>query len=248
MRRMKRPALAGASIGSLALFAACAASAPSRRPPLDESAAITVAGARCRGGACTCRGGDQPSTGSAPAEEGAIAPGQKRFEVRTGRGVDPLRVTVEGRGTLVKGTEAAESACAYVDLPPGRHRVRLHAQAKNPDAGMAPAMSISEYGEGTQTWYDTFRFECGLNEPCTKDDLHDFVTSMRQHRRGIVDPCGSVRIEKLHWSSERSPGARLEDLDLEFVLDVHAFAPRRAHGEKCQGLEPATSPSSEDEQ
>jgi hypothetical protein len=223
----------------LVLVCSCASS-PQTRIAETSAASMTVAGSRCTGGACTCRSDVE----GGPADEGAIAPGHKRFEVRTGHGVDPLRVTVEGRGTLVKSTEVGHGECAYIDLPPGRHAVRLHAQARNPDAGMAPAFGISEYGADTHSWYDTFRFECGQNEPCTKDDLREFISSVGQHRRGILDPCGSVKIEHVRWSSDRSPGARLEDLDLELVLNVYPFAPRWPHGAgQCKGV--STIPTDE---
>jgi len=223
------------------MISSCATNSNGVRATSAESA-ITVAGARCEGGACTCRGSE-----GAGDSEGTIAAGQKRFELRTGYGVDPLRVTVEGRGTLVKSVDAGRAQCAYIDLPPGRHKVHLHAQAKNPDAGMAPSLSISEYGERTHSWYDTFRFDCGQNEPCTKDDLNDFIAALAKDSRGIHDPCGSVRVEGVRWSAERSPGTRLEDLDLDLVLDVYPFAPRFPHGQTCKGVSetPQTGDSGE---
>src|SRR5207249_1275752 len=105
----------------LALALASCATAPAApgSTPLDAKATLAVAGPRCDGPTCRCR---EPNIAGG---EGAIAPGQKRFELRTSRGVDPMTVTVEGRGTFVRPVGAREVGCAYIDLPPGRHPVRI---------------------------------------------------------------------------------------------------------------------------
>jgi hypothetical protein len=216
------------------LLPACA-TAPGARPGLNEKQAMLTAGSRCSGGSCRCRG-EEAEGGD--AEESGIAAGQKRFELRTGRGVDPLSITVEGRGTLVKGLEEAKAQCAYFDLPPGRHRVRLSAKAANPDAGMQPAFTIAEYGVGTHAWYGTFDFHCGESEACTKDEVRSW--SEEGGNRRLADACGSVRVENVHWESERSPGTRLEDLQLELVLHVYRFDPHFSPGSaECKRHVPA---------
>ena len=50
--------------------------------------------------------------------EWVVAAGQKRFELRTGRGFDKTTVTIETRGTLVKDTSLPEASCATRPRPP----------------------------------------------------------------------------------------------------------------------------------
>src|SRR6185295_15015954 len=69
-------------------LAACATT--SGRQPLEESRAMVMAGPRCAAGGCRCRSDDPPDVPD--RREQGVAAGQKRFELRTGRGVDPLSV------------------------------------------------------------------------------------------------------------------------------------------------------------
>ena len=89
---------------------------------------------RCQGGLCQCREIDASGRGNAEtdAESAPPAPGFKRFELRTGRGDDTMRITIEGVGTFVKSGANPEARCIYVDLPAGAHRVRYHITAAHP--------------------------------------------------------------------------------------------------------------------
>jgi hypothetical protein len=222
MPRMRATAGWVVRLAGLAVVASCATPSGSERAATTD--ALRVVGARCAGGACSCRQpGDQ-------RDEGPVTPGEKRFEVRLGRGLDPARVSIERHGTLVKVLDKPDEQCAYLDLAPGLYGVHLHVAAANPEAGMFPALELSEHGADTQSWYDTFRFHCGVSEPCTKADLAAWLDEMRAHKGGITDLCGSVRVEGARWGAEHSPGARVEELDVEFVLHVYPFAPRFPHG------------------
>jgi hypothetical protein len=177
----------------------------------------------------------------APADEGAPAPGTKRFELRTGRGLDEAAITIEGKGTLRKEAGAsAEPSCAYIDLPPGRHVVHLRARAQNPEAGMEPALFLREYGSGTQSWYDTFQMRCGGDgRPCELGHMEAFVAEVQKTPRGLFDPCGSTRVEGVRWNALRTVGALLGEVTIDLTLDVYKFAPRFRHGSPtCKGPAP----------
>src|SRR5262245_37539287 len=97
--------------------------AESRPPTANSSGPLQTAGPRCSGGACVCRAVDEVGRpiGQGSTNEGDIAAGQKRFELRTGRGFEKMTVTIDGKGTLTKDTSQVDATCGYVDLPPGRH-------------------------------------------------------------------------------------------------------------------------------
>jgi hypothetical protein len=231
------------------LCASCATSAGGGGAALAEGGALTVTGARCSGAACTCRVVDDYGRG-APGDEGAVAPGHKRFELRTGRGNDPLAITVEGRGTLRKSGTDVDAACGYIDLPPGKFRVRLRANAQSADAGQVPALFIREYGERTKDWYDTFEFRCGgQSEVCTLGDMQAWIDRVQKVARGIWDPCGSVRVEGVKWNALRSVGVKLAEIEVELTLEVYKFSPRFPHGfAKCKGMDPTMKAEQEAEQ
>jgi hypothetical protein len=230
-------------LGLLALCAFGCAHAPPEARKEKEETAIADTGARCQGGACTCRRVDNYGrTAEGPSDEGAPAAGMKRFELRTGRGLDPVAITVEGRGTLHKQPSSPEPACAYIDLPPGKHQVRLHATANNPEAGMEPSMFVSEYGAGTQSWYDTFQVRCGGDEHgvCSEGHMREWQDKAQATPRGLFDACGSVRIENIKWDGQRAPNtvgnAQLAELDVTLTLEVYKFEPRFPHGAPtCKG-------------
>lgn len=230
----------------VACIALCAAAGCASGPrtelaslPPPKDGPLVTAGARCSGGVCRCRAVDAygRQNGDESRDEGAIAPGQKRFELRTGRGFDKMTITVDDRGTLTKDTSQADPTCGYIDLPPGRHAVRVRVEAKDPAQGIHPRFLVDEYGAGTKDWYQTFAFSCGAASPCIKDDMKAWMDQVRGVDRGIFDKCGSTRVENIHWSVEHSPEQTLEDLTLDFVLHVYKFEPRFPHGAPtCKGL------------
>jgi hypothetical protein len=225
----------------LTVVASCASTPRSDAPrptgPVDGP--LKTAGARCSGVTCRCRPVDARNRGTEgnTAVEGDIAPGTKRFEIRTGRGFEKATVTVGDRGSLAKDTTQTDASCGYVDLPPGRHAVRLRVEAVDRAQGIHPRLLISEYGKESHDWYDTFSFACGAAAPCLKDDMPIFLDEVRRVDRGIFDKCGSTRVENVRWSVEHSPEQMMEDLTLEFTLNVYKFDPRFPHGAPtCKGL------------
>jgi hypothetical protein len=115
---------------------------------LVDDRPLVGAGNLCSGAACRCREVDAEGATRGGDTDGAPAEGQKRFELRTGRGGDDVQVTVEGRGTLHKSADSADIDCGYVDLPPGEHRVRLRVKAH---AGQAATPRLLIYERGEQT-------------------------------------------------------------------------------------------------
>lgn len=231
-------------IAALALsLTACAGQKDAQRPPKAEDARpMALAGARCTDGVCACRRVDERGeTAEEDRDEGPIAEGHKRFELRTGRGLDEVRITVEGRGTLVKaGGASPEPVCAYVDLPPGKHRVTVRAVATDLEAGQEPSFFIAEHSPEQRSWYDTFRFRCGGGgSVCTQGHMDEWLDAMRAHlkaARGIYDPCGSTRVTLPRWTAERAVGPKLADLEVALTLEVYKFQPRFPHGAKtCKG-------------
>jgi len=202
---------------------------------IAEDSPLVVAGGRCEGGACKCRAVDD--FGRSPkAIESGIGEGTKRFELRTSRGLDPEVIAIEGHGALRKSTARAEAECGYIDLAPGKYRVRFRATAQNADGGMVPAFFIREYGVRTQDWYDTFQFRCGGDDVCSIGHMEEWLGQAQKVARGIYDPCGSVRIEELRWNAERAVGVKLAELVVELTLEVYKFPPRFPHGAKtCKG-------------
>jgi hypothetical protein len=203
--------------------------------PLDEKTPLTMSGPRCAGGACTCR--DVDDFGRAPkAPEADVAPGTKRFELRTGRGQDPMVLALEGHGALHKALDKVDATCGYVDLAPGKYALRFRAVANSAEAGMVPAFFIREYGARTQDWYDTFAFRCGAADACSIGHMEEWNERLQKVARGIHDPCGSVRVEGVRWNVERQVGVKLAELVVEFTLEVYKFPPRFPHGTKtCKG-------------
>jgi hypothetical protein len=211
------------------LLAIGCASGPETRSTSAKGPAWPVAGARCQGAACICRGvGD----GKSDKEDPGPPEGTKRFELRTGRGLDPTQVTIDGRPAVEKRLDLPDPSCVYIDLPPGKHTVALRATAKEPMQGFNPSLEVAEYGVATGRYYKTLTFLCGgtNGEPCLRDDVKAVFEEWQKIPRGLHDPCGSTRIEGAHWGAERSPESKLEDLQLEFTMHVYRFPPKLPPG------------------
>ncbi len=239
------PMTRGVALFMMALASGCASGGHGKTelaavPPPKSTGPLQTAGPRCQGATCSCREIDdfgRPS-GDSSRNEGDVAAGMKRFEFRTGRGFDPMTVTIDGKGTLTKDTTTVEPSCGYIELGPGRHAVRLRIEAKDRAQGIHPRVLVAEYGKGQNDWYSTFAFACGGgNGPCIKDDMKQWFDKARAVERGIFDKCGSTRIEGVRWSVEHSPEQTLEDLTLDFVLHIYKFEPRFVHGTPtCKGI------------
>lgn len=213
----------------------------------ESLGALTGSSPRCQNGICACRDIDADGRGNpeTDAESAPPAEGMKRFELRTGRGDDTMRITVEGVGTFVKSGPNPEARCIYVDLPAGAHRIRYHVTAANPTQGAEPRLRISEYGEKWKRWYRTFGFRCtDGSQPCSKDLAKDEFERLTKQTDGKFDPCGSTKVQGLRFSTDREADANVGDFNLQLVLNVYKFAPRFAPDTpNCKGLSPTKSPS-----
>ena len=238
-------------IGALALcglVASCGGSSTEQRrggtgklPPqvfdtseISESIApFPGVGARCTGKGqelCACRDVDIYGRGVSPDGDVETAPppeGHKRYEIRTGRGDDTMRITIEGVGTFVKSGPTPDARCIYVDLPAGAFRLRYHVTAANPSQGAEPRLRISEYSPRWKRWYRTFAFRCtDGSQPCTKDLAADMFAVLTKQTDGKFDPCGSTRVQGMHFDTDRAPEAAVGDFNLTLVLNIYKFPPR----------------------
>jgi hypothetical protein len=191
----------------------------------DRATRGLLSGDLCKDQECTCR--DDSATGDGGA--GVASEGHKRFEIRVGPGSNELWVGV-GSNMYYKSAERS-TACFYVDLEPGQTPVTIRASHSG---GISAAVAISEYGTDTKSWYQTFGFTCGSPGVCSYQELDDNKVRYQQVVKGLHDPCGSVRVEKLNWnSSEAADQVHPNELAVTLNLNIYKFAPRKAHGETC---------------
>lgn len=215
----------------LALFACGGGAAVSTitiLPPPEPETRATLVGPLCKQDRCECRDPAAPADGGA----GVPADGSKRFEIRVGPMEHALWVMVDGM--VMFKTEARAEECFYVDLDPGEHSFRIRAHH---DDGVSAQVKLSEYAPGMQSWYDTYRFNCGAPGVCGFDDLSAYKKSLARFKHGKHDPCGSVKINGLSWDTGRAPDLQHpDDLALGLTLKVYDFAPRAPHGDPgCEG-------------
>jgi hypothetical protein len=205
---------------------------------LSPTGALGGDGPRCRGAVCACRPLDESGRGTrgrSEDEEEGVAPGRKRLELRSGYGLDPVEWTIEGRGITRKSPESPEPLCSYVDLAPGKYRIKYRIRAADARAGLHPTLTIAEHGPAAKDWYDTFRYKCGSSGPCTEGEMNAWQRAMAAVPRGIHDPCGSVRVRELSWGSDRASGEHLEALELAMTLEVYPFETRHRRGAAACG-------------
>jgi hypothetical protein len=190
-------------------------------------------GARCKGQGmemCSCREVDIYGRGVSPDGDVETSPppeGHKRYELRTGRGDDTMRITVEGVGTFVKSGPTPDARCIYVDLPAGAFRVRYHVTAAHPSQGAEPRLRISEYSPRWKRWYRTFAFRCtDGSQPCTKNLAQDYFEILIKQTDGKFDPCGSTKVQGMRFWTDREPEAAVGEFNLQLVLNIYKFAPR----------------------
>ncbi|MCA9674966.1 MAG: hypothetical protein H6709_00965 [Kofleriaceae bacterium] len=194
--------------------------------PTPEPVTIgALSGPLCTDQACQCRDPRAPADGGAGVPE---LDGVKRFEIRVGPSEHALWVKLDD-WVLYKSDERATD-CFYVDLKPGKHPVTLRAHQQG---GFSAKITISEYGAATQSWYDTYAFDCGSGGGvCDEDDFDAYKASLAQYTRGLHDPCGSTKVKGVVWDTGRAPDfVHPEDLQLELTLEVYQFAPQYAHGD-----------------
>ena len=202
-------------------------------PPPAARTTGTLAGPLCQYDRCTCRQGD--------ADVGTPDGPRKRFEIRL-LSTQPLWLTLPGDTVLYKDAEKVE-ACFYVDLAPGVHPLTLRASDKN---GVSAELFVRELGTKTKSWYDTFHFECGQPGACSFDELGELNAEYGQFKRGLHDPCGSVKVKGITWDHGKAPdGTHPSELVVSAKLDVYKFAPWKQHGDPTCGQGRAPDESAE---
>lgn len=213
----------------LLLAAGCTPPPPAKLTFPARTTLTPFASARCSGGRCECR---SLEAALGQAEEG-IAPGQKRFEFRLPRTPSALWVSVEGRGVFYKPPEQVLPVCFYLDLPPGEHRVTVHAERKDLEVGLQSGLTLYEYGakEGPH-WYRALEFVCGGLGKCEKPGMQQWVADQRRLPRGVLDPCGSTMIRGVQVTGTREERLLTEylDVDLTLTMKIYGFETFRQPG------------------
>jgi hypothetical protein len=201
-------------------------------------APATLVGKRCPPGkegpasTCKCR------TPNDPAEDPPPAEGSKRLEIRMsvhgGEGV--LQAPTVGRFTAT----GADDTCFYVDVPAGSKAAwTFVARASNPDAGLAPRLTIFEYGPKGPFWYEIFAFDCvGVAGKCDGAGVAAWTGRLKQRQRGRMDPCGSLVVTGLDWETSGGLAHRdtglYRDFSVRFDAEVKKFATQfPPHATEC---------------
>ncbi len=193
-------------------------------PVPARQTSATLSGPLCRDAGCECA--------KAEADAGVPEDGRKRFELRL-KSAQELWLKLPTNTVLYKNPERVE-ACFYVDFAPGEHPIELRASDKD---AVSAEIVVREIGTTTQTFYDTFRFECGNPGACSFDELAELKTEYARYARGLHDPCGSTKIKGIVWDHGRAPdGTHPSELVVRATLDVYKFAPSKPHGDpSCAG-------------
>ena len=91
----------------------------------ETVAPLPGVGARCRGGMCECREVDAAGRGQPETDEetSPVPAGHKRYELRTGRGDDTMRITVEGVGTFAAVNKVGLNSTVIVTVDPTNGKV-----------------------------------------------------------------------------------------------------------------------------
>jgi hypothetical protein len=201
-----------------------AASAPANEA---GSRAANLAGSRCHGAVCTCRGAVDAAESAPPDAE------HKRFELRLGAGGGPATFSSPTLGELSSG---AGEACFYVDVVPGTtHEVTFVARERRPEEGDSPELAIAEYGPKGPWWYEVLAVKCeGPGGHCNREAADAWSAELKTRKRGRIDPCGSAVIKNLKWDTSGGTGVRelglFSDFKVTFTMEVKKFATQFAPG------------------
>jgi len=204
-------------------------------PPAPYTRAVLVGPLCGDNGTCKCRDTDKPGDGGAGAPEG----GRKRFELRLGPTDNELWATVDDQ-VLYKSKERPTD-CFYIDLPSGNHKVVLRASRPG---GAQAAMTISELGVAAGSWYQTFRFSCGVPGTCSHEELDEEKVRYRAIKGGLHDACGSVKIKGVTWDTGVAPDqVHPEDVAVALTLDIYKFLPGKPSGDPSCGTGSSAAPA-----
>jgi len=135
-----------------------------------------------------------------------------------------------------------EEACYYVDLEVSLiHDFHLDSQEGESGRGVTPHVHISEYGPAGPFWYDIVDITCGTGaRGCDPSLARDWGESwLASRRRGRLEPCGSIVVTGLKWTTSGGQAAEngglLRDFEATFSLEVKKFATQFPPGAtECQ--------------
>jgi hypothetical protein len=223
------------------LAAGCASSSGSAggSPPADDistvqhvdrvtSPPMALAGARCANGRCSCRGTDDETEKTPPAE------GQKRLELRLA--ADGGHATLESPTLGRVAAAGPQDLCFYVDVAAGSTQsFTFTAVPDRPERGVGPRLTVTEYGPKGPHWYKTLLVTCaGANARCDRAGADAWGRGLADRKRGRVDPCGSMVITGLKWDTSGSEAGRdggfFRDFVVTFDLEAKKFATQFAPG------------------
>jgi hypothetical protein len=188
-----------------------------------------LAGARCRGGHCTCRKGTGDNAENPPPDAD-----HKRFEIRLDAEGGDATLDSPTLGRFSDG--GAGETCFYTDVLPGtRHLLTFAAREGRPETGLSPHLRVAEYGPKGPFWYDVVEVRCvGAIGKCTRDAAEEWGAEAKNRKRGRIDPCGSAVVTHLAWETSGGTGDResglFRDLTVTFEMEVKRFATQFAPG------------------
>ncbi len=193
-----------------------------------------LAGKRCTGATCRCR------TRGDGAENPPPAPGFKRIEIRMSATNGQVTLDSPSAGHFEQA--GPEEACFYVDLQVSLiHDFHMDSQEARAGRGVTPHVHISEYGPAGPYWYDILDIACGAGaRGCDLASAHDWGDGwLAQRKRGRLDPCGSMVVTGLKWTTSGGEAAQngglLRDFETTFSLEVKKFATQFPPGAaQCQ--------------
>jgi len=196
----------------------------------------TLVGKRCTDATCRCR---SPQDG---AEDPAPGPGKKRIEIRLS--ATNGRVALDSPSVGHFQQDGPQQACYYVDLDSDAiHEFHLDSREDTPGGGVVPYLHISEYGPSGPYWYEIVEIACGQGaRSCDLELAREWADGwLAKRKRGRLDPCGSMVVSGLRWTTsggeEAHKGGLLRDFEASFSLDVKKYATQFPPGaSECWGL------------
>jgi hypothetical protein len=205
-----------------------------RAVEVERGPAPVLAGSRCQGGTCVCRGPGQNKEDPPPPF------GKKRIELRLSAGLGSLTLDSPTAGHFEHVGQ--EEACYYLDLDVNTlYTFHVASKEAREGGGVAPKVHLSEYGPIGHYWYDVVDVACGFGDRGCDPDLARAWGQgwLDKRKRGRLDACGSMVVVGLKWSTSggqaEANGWFLRDFNADFGLEVKKFATEFPPGSpECQ--------------
>ena len=193
-----------------------------------------LVGKRCGDATCRCRGPRDP------AEDALPPAGKKRIEIRISAANGKAALDSPSAGHFEQ--TGPQEACFYVDLEVEfLHDFHFDSREERDGSGVVPYVHIAEYGPAGPYWYDIVDIACGQGaRGCDLDLAREWADGwLAKRKRGRLDPCGSLVVSGLRWTTsggeEAHKGGLLRDFEATFSLDVKTFATQFPPGAaECQ--------------